>query len=40
MDTFVETIHTYDIRSAVGNAVSEVSNLMLSLEIEHLAALS
>jgi len=36
----METIHTYDIRSAVVNAVSEVFDLMLSLDIEHLEAVS
>jgi len=36
----VETNHTYNIRSAVVNAVSEVFDLLLSIEIEHLAALS
>lgn len=36
----METIHTFDIRSAVVNAVSEVFDLMLSLEIEHLEAVS
>jgi len=36
----METIHTFDVRSAVVDAVCEVFDLMLTLEIEHLEAVA